>query len=123
MLLVSDEHEKWEMLDKLVERVKGNKYDVVLMSGDQGNAKNVIVGTNCAEMNKVSEESNKRYVSTLEKLAPLMFYIPGNHDAEELFTSKPKKVGEHATNLHLKFKKILPDLIIAGMGGSMPTLL
>lgn len=87
MLLVSDEHEKWEMLDKLVQNVKKNnyKYDVVLMSGDQGNGNNVIVGTNCQQMNKVCEESNKRYVETLEKLAPLMFYIPGNHDAEELF--------------------------------------
>ena len=73
-------------------------------------------------MNKICEESNKRYVETLEKLAPLMFYIPGNHDAEELFASKPKQIGKHAANIHLKFKKIFPDLIIAGMGGSMPTL-
>ena len=69
ILLVSDEHEKWEMLDKLVEKYKsGKKFDFVLMSGDQANGNNKIGDQNDVEMNRVCEESNKRYVDALEKL-------------------------------------------------------
>ena len=65
--MVSDAHEKWDMLDKLVKVRKNTKYDIVLLSGDQANGNNVIGAKNDAEMNRIAEESNKRYVQTLEK--------------------------------------------------------
>ena len=42
ILLVSDEHEEWAMLDRLVDKVRSVPYDIVLMSGDQANCNNRI---------------------------------------------------------------------------------
>lgn len=123
ILLVSDEHEEWAMLEKLVERFKSSAFDIVLMSGDQANCNNVIDKKADPAANEVALESMKRYVKTLEQLAPKMYYIPGNHDAEILFDPKAPKLGNHAINLHLKTERIQEGLLISGMGGSKPTLL
>jgi Icc-related predicted phosphoesterase len=122
ILLVTDEHEEWTMLDKLVKAAKSEKYDIVLMSGDQGNCNNVIGEKADEHFNKEAAKSYERYVTTLEKLAPKMFYIPGNHDAEVTF-QEGYKAGKHAINLHLKSAELAPGLVILGMGGSKPTLL
>jgi hypothetical protein len=86
----------------------------------------VIGAKNDPEMNRVCEASNLRYVEALEKLAPAgcMFFIPGNHDAESLFDTQSAGVfGKRKTrNVHLKVVKLRPDLYLAGMGGSIPTL-
>lgn len=81
MLLVTDEHEEWSNLAKLVKAAKVAKHDVVLMSGDQANCNNVIGQKADEAFNKEAAESNERFVKTLEKLAPKMFWLPGNHDA------------------------------------------
>ena len=101
-MIVSDEHEEWNMLDSLVKLVKRHKYDVVLMNGDQGNCNNVIGQPVDVEKNTQAAASTERYVNTLEKLAPKMFYLPGNHDAEISFSQDAPKLGKHAVNLHKK---------------------
>ena len=65
----------------------------------------------------------RRYVEALETIAPRLYYLPGNHDAEITFAPDAPKLGKTAINLHLKSAKIEPGLVIVGMGGSKPTLL
>lgn len=93
------------------------------MSGDQANCNNVISQPVDSVANEQAAKSMKRYVETLEKLAPSMYYLPGNHDAEVSFQPDAPKLGKHAVNLHLKTERIVPGLSICGMGGSKHTLL
>jgi len=93
------------------------------MSGDQANCNNVIDQPADLKLNQIAVQSMENYVNTLEKLAPRMYYLPGNHDAEILFQPDAPKLGSHAINLHLKTAEIEPGLVICGMGGSKHTLL
>ena len=125
ILLVSDEHEAWDQLDKLVAfaKARGSKYDVVLMSGDQANCNNRFDAIPDPAENKAAILSMERYVKTLEEPGHKMCYLPGNHDADVFFASSPPKLGKHAINLHLQNAQICPCLAIVGMGGSKYTLL
>ena len=51
-----------------------------------------------------------------------MIYIPGNHDAEILF--KPEQAPKIGTseNIHNDTYELAGDLVVAGLGGSAPTL-
>ncbi len=76
------------------------------------------------EANKVMLESNKRFVETLSKLVKKdgkVIYIPGNHDAEILYKADAPKIG-NSENIHNRVHELAPGLLIAGRGGSLPTL-
>ena len=71
------------------------------------------------------EASNRRIVETLgtmHKAGGKVLFIPGNHDAEIL--TQPESmppINEHSINLHKQVHELVPGLIIAGLGGSLPT--
>ena len=50
-----------------------------------------------------------------------MYYIPGNHDAEILFEPEKCPVISRATNVHQRVIQLKPGLLLAGLGGSLPT--
>ena len=119
ILLCSDKHESWAEFDKLAAQEKP-VYDFVFLSGDQANGDHPVD----VEENKVMLESNKRSVETLSKLVKengKVIYIPGNHDAEILFKADAPKI-ENSENVHNRVVELAPGLLVAGLGGSLPTL-
>ena len=52
----------------------------------------------------------------------MLAYIPGNHDAEILFSpDDAPKIGD-SVNVHNKAIEVRPGLMLGGLGGSQPTL-
>ena len=121
-------HEDWASLDKLLDREDHHSFDFVFVSGDQANGENVIGELADPAANQVHEASNRRIMETLQVMLKSqdtgkVLYIPGNHDAEILF--KPEEqvpINDNCVNLHGKVLEIAPGLVIAGLGGSLPTL-
>ena len=51
-----------------------------------------------------------------------LIFIPGNHDAEVLMDAETMPpINDTSINLHKRVHELIPGLIIAGLGGSLPT--
>ena len=118
-LVVSDVHEDYDILDKLVKKLSNKKFEYVLFLGDFLDP----LGTH--KENKTDEDLKKveKIVKKLEEIAPVL-YIGGNHDPLRMFTDeKPIETDlDKSKNLHKNFQKIKDDLYIVGIGGSTPIL-
>ena len=126
ILLVTDEHENWTNLDKLIAREEPASFDFVFLSGDQANCNNQVGQLNNVVENERAEASNRRFVESLavmHKSGGKLYYIPGNHDAEVLMDAETMTpISPDSVNLHNRVTEIVPGLLIAGLGGSLPTL-
>ena len=61
-------------------------------------------------------------LSSLHKPSGKLYYIPGNHDAELLLNPETMTpISDSSVNLHNRATELVPGLIIAGLGGSLPT--
>lgn len=75
------------------------------------------------------EEAGRKIVKDmLEKLIPLSHhgvkYLPGNHDsASFLDASTDECQSDKAQNVHMGIHQITDDLILGGLGGSVPSYL
>lgn len=92
IFICSDQHEQWDNLNMVVDWFKttnkGEKFDWVLLCGDQANCKNYAGEPIDAAQNEKANESNQRYIAALELFAKEpghLLYIPGNHDSEAMF--------------------------------------
>ena len=58
----------------------------------------------------------------MHKAGGKVIYIPGNHDAEILMNPHlMAPINDHSINLHKNTYQLVPGLIMAGLGGSLPT--
>ena len=109
-----------------MEKEQQGSYDFVFLSGDQSTCNNKIGAPDTAEKNQSSADANSRIVETLTSLHKedgKLIYIPGNHDAECLMDAATSPtINATSLNLHERAIELVPGLLIAGMGGSMPTL-
>ena len=112
-------------MDKLLEREHAGSFDFIFVSGDQANALNAIGEPADLAMNNEAEASNRRIVETLttmHKPTGKLIFIPGNHDAEVLMDAEAMPpINDTSINLHNRVHELIPGLIIAGLGGSLPT--
>lgn len=73
----------------------------------------------------MAEKSNRRIIEALAaklKEGGRIIYIPGNHDAESLFTpTQENEILANSLNVHNNVCELAPGLAIAGFGGSLPT--
>lgn len=52
-----------------------------------------------------------------------VYYIPGNHDAAILFDpDNEAKISDRAVNVEKRVIELEPGLMLAGFGGSLPTM-
>ena len=124
ILLASDWHESVTNMEKLIAK-EDKDYDFVLISGDQANCNNQIGQPVNEEENLKASNSNELLVLDLQACAKQggqVIYIPGNHDAEVLFRpEEAPKIGD-SENIHNLTFELADGLVIAGLGGSLPTL-
>jgi len=85
ILLVSDVHSHWAQLEKMQTRITDKQFDIVLLSGDQANAQHSVGKEICQIQEKEAIADNQRVIGMMPENVPV-YWIPGNHDAEEYFT-------------------------------------
>ena len=98
-------------IEKLKENKDFVKYDYVFVSGDIADLPNEIGKTLDNEV--VLKDLRSLLYEQIAPLANEMFYIPGNHDPIEYFSSDDDK------NLHKSMAELRPDLVVLGLGGSV----
>jgi len=107
LLIVADVHGDFEMLEKLIERVHGEKFDAVICPGD------------FTDMFSIPKEFSQMDIANLviQKLLALgspLLCVPGNHDPYEII----ELFDEYGVNLHAKTKQ-LQDTRFVGWGGAL----
>ena len=121
-LVITDSHERWEMYEKLENKLKGKKYDYILFLGDSTMARPIKIEENNRELNEKLVSivlKNTLYISSIFPNT-IIYLIPGNRDPIPMFEHKiefPKDV----INLHKRWVRIREGLIFLGLGGSIPT--
>ena len=122
ILVISDVHGDSFQFDNIKQIAKTNNkmYDYIFYLGDFDSL-------------YIEEQSNKETIQEslnmisqmlllLETLSPNVYYIGGNHDPGVLFTDNAPQLGKTSKNIHKKYIVIGDDLIIAGLGGSTPSI-
>jgi Icc-related predicted phosphoesterase len=119
LLVVSDTHGYYQMLDKLEAWVNATKptIDYVIFPGDFTN----IFPNETSDPTKV-KDAETMVLKTVAMLSSIsktqVIYIPGNHEPPSQYNGELKPVG--GKNIHKSFIKIADNLVIIGQGGSLP---
>lgn len=128
ILLISDIHnnisklkEIKPYLDTIHNTTTNNKYDYILISGDFTELKKINYINNDTASFQESELSLINILNTLKTQFnnTNIIYIPGNHDSPIYYQSQVSYPETY--NIHLNKFNITPELIIIGIGGSVPS--
>ena len=119
ILLLSDIHSDFDKLKSVLNTLKPNSYDKVLVPGDNAN----LPLKDCVDENK-KQESIDELILMLETIRITLglshkdiYFLPGNHDHKVFFEGIA--VTEF-TNMHLKRVELDEGLFMVGIGGSVP---
>jgi len=122
ILLTSDIHNAHNKIDALKAwRLRKKKFDVdfILCSGDLTNMDPA--KENIPELVSACEGEMSAVISGLENICGKVVYLPGNHDAKTtLGETQQPSLTLHSINIHYKCLRIAPDLVLVGLGGSIP---
>jgi len=107
MLVIADIHGDFEKLEKLVSKVRNEKYDAIICPGD------------FTDMFSIPKEFSQMDIADLilQKLLALnmpLLCVPGNHDPYEIIDL----FNEYGVNLHASLMKI-KDMPFIGWGGAL----
>ncbi|GAM24016.1 hypothetical protein SAMD00019534_071910 [Acytostelium subglobosum LB1] len=126
ILLVTDLHMNLDNIKKLGKDIinANEKLDYILCSGDISNFDPDDYGMEGeAEKTAACEGEMSAAIIELDNIHKDTFYIPGNHDSK---TSLLNPVNERpqlttfSTNVHKRCIRLAPDLVLMGLGGSLP---
>jgi len=125
ILITSDVHLALDKVIKLGEWMwagNGNKegVDFVLCCGDLTNMDPA--NNHIQELVNACEGEMSAVVACLERVCAKVIYIPGNHDAKTTlsFDEPRPRLTTHSINLHYRCLRLTPDLVMVGLGGSVP---
>ncbi|CAD8176796.1 unnamed protein product [Paramecium octaurelia] len=111
ILCASDLHLNFETVQLLIEREKHQQFDAVFLLGDFLNLQH--------QQGEDSElDKLRKLLSPFKSFGCPIYFIPGNHDSDELLYDKYLEEG--FINIHKKSLQIRDDLWIVGLGGSIP---
>ena len=121
VLLLSDIHMAHQNIDLLKQwhqsRNKNVNYDYVFVSGDIGVAPNESYDIN-HEAEKIAEQEVNEVLLKLGIFGNQLIWIPGNHDPTTMY--KPDRQDKVENNIHMRATKLRDDLVVIGVGGSVP---
>lgn len=119
LLLVSDLHNKLEVLQQLTSHCKkvGYKPDYIICTGDHVTLSQG--GKGDQEVISSAEKEIASLLLELENICDKVIYIPGNHDTSTMFTETPVQLTPNSVNLHMKSYRLDDDLLLLGVGGSI----
>eukprot|EP00026_Physarum_polycephalum_P014189 Phypoly_transcript_14677.p1 GENE.Phypoly_transcript_14677~~Phypoly_transcript_14677.p1 ORF type:complete len:287 (+),score=22.88 Phypoly_transcript_14677:112-972(+) len=121
ILLTSDVHNALDKINVLGEWLSQRKreIDFIICSGDLTNFDPA--NEHIPELVSACEGEMSSVISGLENVCGRVVYIPGNHDAKTtLVETQQSRLTMHSINLHYKCLRIAPDLVLVGLGGSLP---
>lgn len=118
-LIITDIHQNNDNLQKIISESKGKQYDYVICTGD---AVSVPIDKNDDPPTaiKYTTEFN-RIIYQLEQIAPVI-WVPGNHEPGNAYGRIMIAYQLKGTNLHKKVLKLDDNLVLVGLGGSVPIL-
>ena len=121
LLCVSDTHQHFENISKVMAQVARTDIDYVIHSGDWTD----ITVAEQVDPLKVAEAeaSISSQLSQLEAIVKPVYYIPGNHDPKTLFPSLHSEVvslSPYSKLLTVEPTTLAPGLAIVGFGGAPP---
>ena len=121
ILLISDTHGDLHKIQKLGSWFSKTqiKYDLILMAGD------FYFFHDPRKRNwEAEKQAEKILIQTLNYIENIgkcpIIYVPGNHDPLKEYSREIET--KNTYNIHKTSIKILDDLVIFGIGGSIPTL-
>jgi len=121
VLLTSDVHCALEKINALGEWLSKKKkhVDFILCCGDLTNMDPAY--EHVPELVSACEGEMSSVIAGLENVCGRVVYIPGNHDAKTTLVEKQQsRLTMHSINLHYKCLRVAPDLVLVGLGGSIP---
>lgn len=131
VVLVSDVHKRLDRVRQLVEwfardedagGCRAPMADVLLCAGDL--AQRVVAeGADADAAASAAASADMSVVlAALENVCARLVYVPGNHDAPCAFAAPPPALTLHACNAHGRHVRVLPGLVVVGLGGSAPAV-
>lgn len=131
MVIVSDVHKRLDRVRQLLDWLARDEdeggcrvpvADVLLCAGDiahrtvapDSDADTAACTAAAADMSAV--------LMALENVCARLVYVPGNHDAPCAFAAPPPALTVHACNAHGRHVRVLPGLVVVGLGGSAPAV-
>lgn len=118
-LLITDIHDKVDIVKKIYLKEQEADYDYVLLLGD---AVTVPPGKE-GDPDEIKKYSAilRNILLELEKIAPVI-WIPGNHEPAPSYDPSTPEYSARSENIHKKARKLEDDLYFVGLGGSTPIL-
>ena len=131
MVIVSDVHKRLDRVRQLLDWLARDEdeggcrvpvADVLLCAGDiahrtvapDSDLDTAACTAAAADMSAV--------LMALENVCARLVYVPGNHDAPCAFAAAPPALTVHACNAHGRHVRVLPGLVVVGLGGSAPAV-
>jgi len=126
IVIVSDVHARidriHQLLDWLSEDDNVPVTDLLLVSGDIAN-RNMQAedrGSESAIANTTAQMS--LVLAELENVCARLVYVPGNHDSPKSYIEPLPSLSIHSCNAHGRQIRVLPDVVVVGVGGSTPVV-
>lgn len=122
ILVVSDVHGDSYQFDNIKQYSKAlnKKYEYIFYLGDfdslleEEQNDEVIINESLEIINQM--------LKLMETICPNVYYIGGNHEPGVLFSDSCPKLGKTSINIHKKIARIENDILITGIGGSVPSI-
>eukprot|EP01132_Coremiostelium_polycephalum_P007452 gene7452-9158_t len=121
ILIASDIHLAFNNIQKLGTKMLERKEDLnyLFCPGDMCNFNPI----NCdnAQLVSTCEGEMSAVIAALENVYRTVIYVPGNHDAKTTLLNKEKpRLTSYSKNLHKSCFRLSDDLVMLGLGGSLP---
>jgi len=123
ILVTSDIHLALEKINQLGDWLtlhNKENVDFIICCGDLTNMDPADQGVQ--ELVSACEGEMSSVLARLENVCAKVVYLPGNHDAKtalEIGEPRPR-ITTHSVNLHHRCLRVAPDLVLVGLGGSVP---
>lgn len=130
MVIVSDVHKRLDRVRQLLDWLARDEdeggcrvpvADVLLCAGDIAHRSVPADGAAAATAADTETAADMSAVlMALENVCARLVYVPGNHDAPCAFAVPPPALTVHACSAHGRVVRVLPGLVVVGLGGSAP---